>query len=301
MDSRREIVAVAPLPPELTAHLSETYVLAQARPAPGERRAGTEVIVTTSMAGADASLMDAFPDLALIACNGTGLDRIDLEAAGLRGVKVRHTPDVVTEDTADFAVGLMYATARRIAEGDRFVRSGRWTSERLSPSRRLYSRTLGIVGLGSIGSAIARRAAGIGMTVLYTGPREKRGVAYAYCGDIVELARKADILVLSCPGGASTHHLVGKNVLDALGPDGILINVSRGSVVEEGPLLEALEAQTIGAAGLDVFANEPQINPRFLALENAVLAPHYAAVTRETRLAMAEVLRSAIDQHFADR
>lgn len=298
MPVNRTVIAIAPIPPELEAHLAARFDLRHERLGTGTSMPGIRVIVTTSMAGADEAVMDAFPDLALIACNGTGLDKIDLAAAAARGVTVQHTPDIVTEDTADFAVGLMYATSRRIAEADRFVRSGRWRTERMTPSRRLYSRTVGIVGLGNIGSAIARRAAGIGMTVLYTGPREKPDVPYAYRRDVVTLAREADILVLSCPGGPATHHLVGAEVLEALGSEGILINVSRGSVVQQEPLLAALENGIIAGAGLDVFESEPDIDPRFFKLENAVLQPHYAAVTRETRQAMADLLGATIARYF---
>jgi lactate dehydrogenase-like 2-hydroxyacid dehydrogenase len=245
--------------------------------------------------------MAAMSDLRLIACNGTGLENIDVEAAASRGVAVQNTPDVVTEDTADFAIGLMYAVCRRIAEGDRFVRSGRWARERMTPSRRLYDKTVGIVGLGKIGSAIARRATGIGMTVSYTGPREKPGSGYAFYPNISSMAERVDFLVLSCPGGQKTRHIVDAGVLVKLGPEGMLINVSRGSVVDEEALVAALEAGTIAAAGLDVYASEPGIDPRFFAFENVVLEPHYAAVTRETRLAMADILERAIDDLLSGR
>jgi lactate dehydrogenase-like 2-hydroxyacid dehydrogenase len=293
-----ELLVVAPIPPELRARLSADYTLVDDRPAEGETRAGVEVIVTTSVAGAGEALMAALPDLKLIACNGTGLDKIDLDAAKARGITVQHTPDVVTEDTADFAIGLIYAALRRMGEAERFVRSGGWKSGRMTPSRRVYSRRLGIVGLGKIGSAIARRAAAIGMSVEYTGPREKSGVPYPYRPSVTELARAADVLVLSCPAGPATENLVDREVLSALGPEGYLVNVSRGSVVKEADLIEALETKAIAGAGLDVFNNEPAIDPRFFALENAVLQPHYAAVTAETRAAMAELLKSAIDAFY---
>lgn len=295
---KNELLVVAPIPPELRERLSRNYTLVDGRPQPGERRDGMPVIVTTSVAGADRALMDALPDLALIACNGAGLDRIDLEAARERGIVVRNTPDAVVEDTADCAIGLIYATVRRIAEADRFVRGGDWKSARMTPSRRVFSRRLGIVGLGKIGGAIARRASAIGMTVSYTGPNEKGGVPYAYEADIRALARSVDILALSCPAGPSTDGLVDREVLAALGSDGYLINVSRGSVVNEDDLIEALGNRTIAGAGLDVFDNEPDIDPRFLALDNAVLQPHVAAVTVETRNAIADVLEDAIDAYL---
>jgi hydroxypyruvate reductase len=296
--ARADLLVVTPIPPEVRARLSQGYTLIDGRPAAGETRPGIEVIVTMSVFGADEALMDALPDLRLIACNGTGLDKIDLEAAEERGIMVRHTPDVVTEDTADFAIALIYATLRRMGEAERFVRSGRWRKERMTPSRRVFSRHVGIVGLGKIGSAIARRAAAIGMTVDYTGPNQKSGVPYTFQPNIQDLARAVDILVLSCPAGPETKHLVDRDVLSELGPEGYLINVSRGSVVNEADLFEALETKTIAGAGLDVFDHEPDIDPRFFALENVVLQPHYATVTAETREAMAELLKSAIDAFY---
>lgn len=303
MTPDRRILVLAPIPPELRARLQASYELVEYRreagaplpPAPGFR-----VAVTTSVAGADKAMLAALPDLGLLACNGTGLDQIDMDEATRRGILVRHTPDVVTEDTADFAIGLMYAASRRIAEADRFVRAGRWGRERMTPSRRLYDKRLGIVGLGRIGAAIARRAAGIGMTVSYTGPRPKPEAHFPFVPDIGELAEAVDVLVLSCPGGASTRHIVDAAVLRRLGPDGILVNVSRGSVVDEDALVAALQDGTIAGAGLDVFAAEPELDARFLTLENAVLQPHYAAVTRETRGAMADLLDRAIGAFLAD-
>jgi lactate dehydrogenase-like 2-hydroxyacid dehydrogenase len=293
-----ELLVVAAIPPELRERLSVNYTLVDERPAPQERRPGMPVAVTTSIAGADLALFESLPDLKLVACNGAGLDRIDLDAARARGITVRHTPDAVTEDTADCAIGLMYAAVRRIAEADRFVRSGSWPARRMSPSRRLFSCHLGIVGLGKIGRAIARRASGIGMRVSYTGPHEKKDVDYTYIAEIAGLAKAVDILALSCPAAPSTRHLVNRQVLSALGPEGYLINVSRGSVVEENALIEALENRTIAGAGLDVFENEPDIDPRFAALENAVLQPHFAAITTDARHAMADVLENAIDRYF---
>lgn len=302
MSERSKILVVSPIPPELRARLSRRYDLvdlerqqgaALARPA-----AGFEVAVTTSIGGADAALMAALPDLRLIACNGTGLERIDLAEAARRRITVRNTPDVVTEDTADFAIALIYAVARRVAEADRFVRAGHWRARRMTPSRRVCGKTLGIVGLGKIGTAIARRASGLGMTVCYTGPRPKPESGLAFFPDPAALAEIADILVLSCPGGPATTDLVDAEVLRRLGPEGILINVSRGSVVNEDALLQALASGGVAGAGLDVFASEPDIDECYFNLENIVLTPHYAAVTQETREAMADVLEDAIDRFF---
>jgi hydroxypyruvate reductase len=247
---------------------------------------GCRIAVTTSMAGADAAAMERLPDLRLVACQGAGLDRIDLAAAAARGIAVSHTPDVLTEDTADFAIALLYGVARKVVAADRFVRDGRWSRERMAPSSRLHGKRAGIVGLGRIGGAVARRAAGIGMAVSYTGPRAKPGLPYAFLPTVQELAERSDVLVLTCPGGEATRHLVDADILSRLGLGGFLVNIARGTVVHEAALLEALEGNRIAGAGLDVFAAEPGLDPRFLSLENAVLAPHYASLTHETRAAM---------------
>ena len=239
-----------------------------------------------SLAGADAALMEAMPDLGMVACNGAGLDKIDLAEAARRNIVVCHTPDELTEDVADFAVGLMYAASRRLIEADRFVRSGRWLTTRMTPSRSLVGKTLGIVGLGKIGSAIAWRAAGLGLAVLYHGRSERKGSGHEFEPDLLGLAERSDIVILSCAGGDETRHLVRAEFLERLGADGILVNVSRGAVVDEAALLDALERGVIAGAGLDVFASEPQIDERFMRLENVVVAPHYASLTFETRAAM---------------
>ena len=285
-DAKEAVLLLAAVPQDLRDALAEVYELVRlpdtsTAPVPGHR-----IAVTTSMAGADAAVMDRLPDLRLVACQGAGLDRIDLAAAAARGIAVSHTPDVLTEDTADFAIALLYGVARKVVAADRFVRDGRWARERMAPSTRLQGKRAGIVGLGRIGEAVARRAAGIGMAVSYTGPRAKPGLPYAFVPTVQELAERSDVLILTCPGGEATHHLVDADILARLGPGGFLINIARGTVVQEAALLEALEGNRIAGAGLDVFAAEPGLDPRFLPLENVVLAPHYASLTHETRAAM---------------
>jgi lactate dehydrogenase-like 2-hydroxyacid dehydrogenase len=293
------VFVVPPIPPELRQALTERFELAEH--VRGQKKPEQRVLVITSMGGADAALMDEFPDLKLLACNGTGLERIDLSEAARRGIIVRNTPDEVTDDTAEYAIGLIYAVKRRMVEADRFVRAGRWEKDRMMPSRRVAGQRIGIVGLGKIGSKIAQRAAAIGMTVSYTGPRRKPQVPYTYVENIRELADAVDILVLSVPGGPATQRLVGMDVLRALGPEGVLINVSRGEVVDEEALITALQNKIIAGAGLDVFENEPRIDKRFFELENVVLAPHYATVTLDTRYAIAHTLRDAISDFLAGR
>lgn len=293
------VLIVPPIPSELRKTLGESFVLADY--VPGKCYPGFSVAVTTGIGGASRAFMEAVPDLRLLASNGVGLDRIDLEEARRRGIVVRHTPDEVTEDVAEFAIGLVYAVLRRIPEADRFVRSGAWERNRLSPSRRIAGLDLGIVGLGRIGRRIASRAEALGMTVSYTDRQAQAGVHFTWVPHLRALAQQVDVLVLSCPGGAGTRHLVDRAVLRALGPRGVLINVSRGEVVNEADLIAALEADEIAGAGIDVFEQEPVSDSRLCRLENVVLSPHYAAVTRETRQAMAEALRTAIADFLAGR
>ena len=287
--NREPVLLLTTIPKDLRDALAAGYALVERD---SEAASSARIAVTSGMSGADAATMSAFPSLHLIASMGMGLDKIDLAAARSKGIAVCHTPDELTEDVADFAIGLMYAASRRIAEADRFVRAGRWSRERMSPSIGLHGKAAGIVALGRIGTAIARRAAGIGMDVAWTGPRPKPEAPWPYVADIVSLAARSDVLILASPGGEETRHMVDAAVLAALGPRGILVNIARGSVVDEAALLAALEERTIAGAGLDVFASEPALDPRFVALENAVLAPHYASLTDETRAAIiARMLR----------
>lgn len=295
MGTNRDILVIGAIPPELRAAFAARYTLVA--DAPDLWDAGRfAVAVTTSMTGADAALFDRLPGLRLLACNGAGVERIDMEVARARGIVVRNTPDAVTEDTAEAAVALTFAILRRTAEADRFVRAGRWGAERMSPSRRVGGKRAGIVGLGRVGTSIGRQLGALGLHVAYTGPRAKPDAPFPYVADIGDLAARSDVLILSCPGGEATRHVVDAAVLRRLGPDGVLINVSRGTVVDEAALLAALTEGTIGGAGLDVFAREPALDPRFAVLENTVLQPHYAAVTRETRAEMARVLLDAADR-----
>ena len=295
--SRPEIVQLGALAAEIKAALADRYSLVEPGLAAGDL-ARFDAAVTSSMAGADAAAMARLPNLRLLGCMGVGLDRIDLAEAARRGIEVRHTPDAVRTDTADAAVALVYATVRRVAEADRFVRAGRWSAARMSPSRRVTGLRAGIVGLGHIGQAVAKRLSGCGLEIAYTGPRAKP-VDWRFVADIGDLAAWSDVLVLCCSGGEATKGLVSAEVLRRLGGEGYLVNVSRGSVVDEAALIEALEAGGVAGAGLDVFAEEPGLDPRFQTFEHVVLMPHYAAVTRESREEMAATLVAAFDAFFA--
>jgi lactate dehydrogenase-like 2-hydroxyacid dehydrogenase len=295
-NSKPKALVVTALPPDLRAAFAARCELADAAadwprtPAPG-----FAIALTTSMRGMDAAMLAALPDLKLVLCQGAGIDRLDLAEAHRRGVAVCHTPDELTEDVAEAAIALTFAIMRRVAEADRFVRAGRWPKERIAPSTRVAGKTMGIVGLGRIGREIARRAEALGMTVLYFGRRAQGDVPYRFVPSLHELAEQADVLVLSCPGGEATRNLVDTAVLARLGPKGYLINISRGSVVDEPALIEALTNGTIAGAGLDVFATEPAIDPRFAALENVVLEPHSSSITHETRKAIVDRLLRDLD------
>lgn len=294
---RAEILVLGVLAPELRAALAARYALVEVGEGAGEL-ARFRVAVTSSISGADASAMASLPSLELLGCMGVGLDRIDMEEAARRGITVRHTPDAVRTDTADAAVALLYATVRRVAEADRFVRAGSWSERRMTPSRRVTGMRAGIVGLGHIGALVAERLAGCRLEMAYTGPGGKPDKSWTFVPDIGALAEWSDVLFLCCSGGEATRGLVSAEVLRRLGPKGYLVNVSRGTVVDEDALLTALETGGIIAAGLDVFSEEPGLNKRFGALENVVLMPHYAAVTRQARAEMAATLIEAFDALF---
>ena len=296
-----EVVIVGKIPADLRQALAAQFELVEgwSLREQSEAKRSYRIAVTTGMDGFDSVLMDRLPDLRLIASQGVGLERINVTAAAARNIAVTRTPNILTEDVADFAIGLLYAVARRIAEADRFVRAGRWGPERIAPSTSLHGKTAGIVGMGRIGTAIARRAAGIGMNVAYHGPRQKPDLPYSYVADIGALAALADFLILSCPGGPATAGLVTAGVLRQLGPNGFLVNIARGEVVDETALLDALETSGIAGAGLDVFATEPGLNPRFLKLDNVVLSPHSASITREVRVKLIACMIGDIEAFLA--
>lgn len=257
-----------------------------------------EGLVTSGRTGADAALIAALPALRVIANFGAGCDAIDLEAARSRSIAVGNTPDVLTDCVADLAFGLLIDVARRISEADRFVRRGEWTRAAFPLGTRVSGKRLGIVGLGRIGGAIARRAAGFAMEVRYHARQPVRGVTYGFEREVVELARWTDFLVVAVAGGVETRGLVSAEVIDALGPGGFLVNVSRGTVVDEPALVRALLDGRIAGAALDVHADEPRIPPPLLGLENVVLAPHAGSATQGTRAAMGALLLENLRSFF---
>jgi lactate dehydrogenase-like 2-hydroxyacid dehydrogenase len=240
----------------------------------------------------DDALMAACPKLKIVANFGVGYDSVDVEAAVRRGVVVTNTPDVLTEEVADTALGLLLNTVREFYRAEKWLRDGRWAADgdyRLTPAS-LRDRSVGIAGLGRIGKAIARRVEAFGVPVSYFGRSQQAGVSYRYYSDLVALARDVDTLMVVTPGGPDTQNLIDAAVLNGLGPRGILINISRGSVVDEAALIEALKSRAILAAGLDVFEGEPRINPAFLQLDNATLFPHVGSASQHTRNAMGQLV-----------
>jgi lactate dehydrogenase-like 2-hydroxyacid dehydrogenase len=248
-----------------------------------------EAIAGSTRCGAD--IMDALPKAKVIAHHGVGYDGVDVAAATARGIKVSNTPDVLSDEVADLALGLLIATCRRIPQADRYVREGRWEREGdMAFTTRVWGRKVGILGLGRIGIEIAKRCEAFKLEVAYH-TRSKRDVPYTHYADLVEMARDVDFLIAIVPGGAATQHLVNKEVLDALGPQGVFVNVARGSVVDQEALIAALKEGRLGAAGLDVFDKEPKV-PQALKdmTDTVVLQPHQASATHETRLAMGRLV-----------
>ncbi|WP_127090438.1 2-hydroxyacid dehydrogenase [Aquabacter cavernae] len=258
-------------------------------------------ILTRGAQPVNDALMARLPRLEIVANFGVGYDTVDAAAASRRGVMVTNTPDVLNEEVADLTLGLLLATVREIPQAERFLRAGKWTSSAYPLGTSLRTRSVGLVGMGRIGQAIARRLEAFGVPIAYHSRNPAPGIAYRHYPDLIALARDVDTLILILPGGPSTRGLVGRDVLAALGPDGILINVARGSVVDEPALVEALQNRTIRAAGLDVFAHEPEVPQALLALDNAVLLPHVGSSTHHTRGAMGQLVVDNVVGWFAGK
>lgn len=247
----------------------------------------TGLAVVGGKSPVDAAFLDLFPNLAIVANYGVGYDTVDVQHAARRGIVVTNTPDVLTEEVADLTLGLMIATVRRLPQADRYVREGKWLAQSFPLSGTLRGKRVGIAGLGRIGRAIATRVAAFGLAIAYYGRSRHQDVPYAYYADLVALASDVDILIVVTPGGDATRHLVNAEVLAALGANGVLINVARGSVVDEPALIAALASGRLGAAGLDVFAREPHVPAELIAMDQVVLLPHIGSASVDTREAMA--------------
>lgn len=300
------LLNVGHLPPALLARLAGHYSLTTLAEQPdpaaflATRGAEFEAVVTSAAVGADAALITALPSLRVISSFGVGLDKIDVAAAHARGIPVGYTPDVLNDCVADTAFGLLIDVARGFSAADRFVRRGGWLQGPAPLGRKVSGARLGLVGMGRIGRAIAQRSTGFEMAVRYHTRRVVADVPWAHEASLVELARWADFLVIITAGGVGTRHLVNAEVLDALGPEGFLINVARGSVVDEDALVAALQQRRIAGAGLDVYADEPRVPPALLALDQVVLLPHVASATHQTRQAMADRVFDNLQSYFAE-
>jgi hydroxypyruvate reductase len=289
-----EVLSVANLPPFLMEPLQAAYTVHQrlhetdpaafAKVAPRIRG-----IAASGESKVTDGLMAQLPALEIISVMGVGYDGIDVAAAKARGVAVTHTPGVLNDDVADLAIALMLAWARQVVRADRFVRVGQWSNGPLPLGRKVSGARLGIVGMGRIGQAIALRAAAFGMKIAYTARSTKSELPYRCLPTVAALAAQSDFLVVITPGGAGTRKLIDAEVLAALGPQGCLVNVSRGSVVDEAALIAALQSGAIGGAALDVFESEPNVPQPLREMDNVVLTPHIGSATTQTRRAMAEL------------
>ncbi|MBK7529463.1 2-hydroxyacid dehydrogenase [Piscinibacter sp.] len=294
---KHRILQAGRLLPSLEARLAaefDTHLLAsEADPQAFLAAHGGEFegFVTSAGVGFNAATLELMPKLRVVSSFGVGLDKLDLAAAKARGIAVGYTPDVLNDCVADLAMVLMLDVARRVSEADRYVRRGGWTTPGVASyplARKVSGAKLGIVGLGRIGQTIAKRAGGFEMDIRYHSRRPVEGAPWRHEPSLIELARWCDFLIVITAGGAGTKHLINAEVLDALGPRGFIVNVARGSVIDEAALVRALLDQRIAGAGLDVFENEPQVPTELFTLDNVVLLPHIASGTQETRQAMAD-------------
>lgn len=304
--ARPEVLVAAPLMPYLMEALRRDYTvhdrIHQSDPAALAAAAPSiRAVVANGEAKVPRELIAQLPALEVITVFGVGYDGVDVAAAHERGVPVTNTPDVLNDDVADLAMGLLLSVARRIPQADRFVREGQWPKGPIALARKVSGGKLGVVGMGRIGQAIARRAEAFGMHISYTARSPRSDVNYTYYPDAVALATAVDFLIVITPGGAATRGLIDARVLQALGPHGFLINVARGSVVDEQALIHALEQGHIAGAALDVFVAEPNVPDKLREMPQVVLTPHMASGTRETREAMANLVLANLAAHFAGK
>jgi lactate dehydrogenase-like 2-hydroxyacid dehydrogenase len=291
-----EVLLIGPLRPVLAKGFADLAVHefgdAAGRAASSAASAHIRAMaVSAPVQPVDEALFAAFPRLQIVASFGVGYDHIDAKAAARRGIVVTHTPDVLTEEVADTAIGLLLNTVRELPQAERYLRAGQWPSGNFPLSRAtLRDRTVGMVGLGRIGIAIARRLEAFGVLVVYHTRQPRPDVGYRHYPRLIDMARDVDTLMVIVPGGAATKNMIDAEVLAALGPSGIVINVARGSVIDEPALIAALRDGKILAAGLDVFAAEPQVPAELLAMENVVLLPHVGSGSEYTRAKMDQLL-----------
>ena len=300
--SSPHVLLLTPVPPAVRATLGQRFVLHDhALLNEAARRsiaAQVRALLCNAQSVVSAELMQQWPALELISVIGVGMDGIDLEAAASRSIAVRNTPDTSTEDIADHAMALLLAAVRKIPQAHQFVQQGHWIQGRFAPTSRVWGRRLGIVGLGRIGRALAKRAQAFDLTIAYTGRSPKTDVSYRWVSTVLELAREVDFLMVCASGGAETKGLINAQVLQALGPDGVLVNIGRGSIVDECALQQALQNRMIATAALDVFNSEPQVPQNLRSLGNMVLTPHMASSTAQGLEAMVQQAQQHLLAHF---
>lgn len=302
-----DLLQVANLPPLLTDRLQDDYVLHDfVDPADPDRMLDEVAprirgVLAGGMKGPDANLIGRLPNLEIIASMSVGFDATDVVAAQSRGVVVTHTPEVLTGDVADLAMTFILMAPRRIGESERFLRAGKWTGRRMDLGTTVRGKRLGILGLGRIGKAVARRAEVFGLHIAYHDIKPMGDLVYRSYPTVQDLAAASDILLVACEGGAANRGVVNAEVLQALGPDGFLINTARGPIVDQPALIQALKDGGIAGAALDVFDGEPDVPADLMAMENVVLTPHIASSTHETRRAMADLVVDNLKAHFAGK
>jgi lactate dehydrogenase-like 2-hydroxyacid dehydrogenase len=304
-----EVLATGTMMPMIMEQLEATFTLHRL-PAAQDRDAffaavGPRIraVATGGHAKMDDAFMGRLPRLEIVANFGVGYDSVDAAWAGKHGILVTNTPDVLTEEVADTALGLLLMTVRELSAAERWLRAGQWVGKGPFPltAHTLRGRTVGILALGRIGKAIARRCEAFGLAIAYHGRSEQKGVPYRYYANLVEMARDVDILISVAPGGPDTFHIIDAEVLRALGPQGILINIGRGSVVDEPALIRALKDKTIATVGLDVFENEPKVPDELLAMDHIVLLPHVGSGSQHTRRLMGQLVVDNIVSWFSGK
>jgi len=298
--NRAEVVVTSRIPPFLMSALQDHYVVHEREHIREPQVFGrVRALVGGGEGKIDAGYMALFPALELIAVCGVGYDGIDVAAAKKRGIMVTHTPDVLNDDVADLAMGLLLSVARKIPAADRFTRNADWLDGPFQLTRKLSGAKLGMVGMGRIGQAIAKRARAFDMDIAYFARHARPELPYTFVPDLIALAAQSDYLLVITPGGAATKNLINAPVLAALGPQGFLVNVARGSVVDQAVLIEALKKKMIAGAALDVYVDEPNVPTDLRKLDNVVLTPHMASGTVETRKAMSALTMDNLNAHMA--
>ena len=298
------LLLLAGLRPEIQAELDARYTVHHNANLPEgwpDQHAGEiDGVVTGGHSGISTAMMTRLPNLKIVAINGVGYDKVDLDTARTRSIRVTNTPDVLTDDVADLAVGLTIMLLRRLHHAHGHVTAGQWPKAEMVLARKVSGKRFGILGMGRIGQAVGRRLAAFDGTISYTDMAEKP-VPYRFVSDLVELAAGSDVLVVCAAASHATAGLVNRAVLEAIGPDGALVNIARGSIVDEPALVAALQSGKLGGAALDVFADEPHVPSELMGMENVITTPHIASATHETRGAMGALMLANLDAFFAGK